>query len=116
MSSSSTSTAESWRQNRSPSGKRVKHLGQTFTRLLSEARGQEQREEAVVVELLPLLRLHVQERELEAEVELGVRRELDARRRGDLQLVREVEVDHLELREQHHRQRGDRVGRDAERR
>src|SRR5689334_3138782 len=98
MSSSSTSTDESWRQNRSPSGKRVKHLGQTFTRLLSESRGQEQRQEAVVVELFVLfLRLQVQERELEAEIELRARRELDARRRGDLQVVREVEVDHLEL-------------------
>src|ERR1043165_9113550 len=73
MSSSSTRIAESWRQNRSPSGNRVKHRGQTFKRLsalFAEPRLHEQREEPVVDRALPGRRLDVEQRELETDVEL----------------------------------------------
>src|SRR6185503_13195472 len=103
--SSSTRTAESCRQKRSPSGKRVKQRGQTFTgcpRSLAEPRLREQRQEPVVDRALTLGRLDVEQRELEADVELLARRELDAP--GDRHLERtgrRVEVGNAQLREDH---------------
>src|SRR2546425_5269091 len=103
MSSSSTRTAESWRQNRSPSGKRVKQRGQTFTRLVP--RLHEQGAVAIVDRALAVGRLDVQQDELQADVELLRRRELDPA--GDRDLERagaRVEVGNAELGEDHDRQ------------
>src|ERR1041384_4411853 len=99
MSSSSTRIAESWRQNLSPSGNRVKHRGQTFT-LFSEARLHKQRDETVVDRALALGRLEVEQRELEPHVELLVGRDLDARRDRDLERAgRGIEIGNAQLRE-----------------
>src|ERR1051325_5690288 len=116
MSSSSTRIAESWRQKRSPSGNRVKHRGQTFT-LFSNAGLDKQRDEAVVDRALALGRLDVEQGELEADVELLVRRELDASGDRDLEGPgRGVEIGNAQLTECDHGQLGDRVRRDADRR
>src|SRR5262245_40927401 len=97
MSSSSTRTAESCRQKRSPSGKRVKQRGHTFTASprslcslasLAKPRLQEQREEAVVDRALALRRHDIEQRELEPDIELLVRRELDSARDRDLEAAR----------------------------
>src|SRR5215813_7917817 len=104
MSSSSTRIAESWRQKRSPSGNREKQRGQTF-KLFSEARLDEQRQEAVVDRALTLRWHDVEQRELDPAGD----RDLEVARRG-------VEVRDPELRERHERQLRDRVGRDPERR
>src|SRR4051812_28280025 len=116
MSSSSTRTAESWRQKRSPSGNLVKHRGQTF-KLFSEAGLQEEREEAVVERLLGIGGIDVEQGELEADVELLVRRELDAPGDRNLEVALVgVEVDDPELGEHDERELGDRIGRDPDRR
>src|SRR3954463_8582027 len=118
MSSSSTRTAESCRQNRSPSGKRVKHRGQTFTcsSSLTEPRLHEGGKETVVDRALTLGRLDVEERELEADIELLVRRELEAA--SDRYLERtggRIEIGNAKLRKQNDREGRDRVRRDADR-
>src|SRR6185369_5351417 len=116
MSSSSTRIAESWRQNRSPSGNRVKHRGQTFT-LFSEAGLYEEGQEAVVDRALTLGWLDVEQGELEADVELLARRELDPAGDRDLEVAGVgVEVHDPQLSKHHQRELGDRVGRDADRR
>src|ERR1700755_2737836 len=99
MSSSSTRIAESWRQNRSPSGNLVKQRGQTFT-LSPEARLDEQRDEAVVDRALTVGRHDVEQGELEADVELLRRRGLEGRGDRDLERARRgVEVGYPELSE-----------------
>src|SRR4051812_37431076 len=109
MSSSSTRIAESWRQNRSPSGNRVKQRGQTFT-LFSDAGLDKERDEPVVDRALTFGRLDVEQHELEPDVELLARRELHARGQRDLKGARrKIEVGNAELAKRDHGQRRDRV-------
>src|SRR5256885_2038414 len=112
MSSSSTRIAESWRQNLSPSGNRVKHRGQTFT-LRSDAELNKSLEEAVGDGAGALGWLDVEQSEFQADIELLAGRELDPGGHRDLKVSgRGVEIGDAELGECDHRQWIDRVGGD----
>src|SRR5688500_17609349 len=122
MSCSSTSTAESCRQNRSASGKRVKHRGQTFNwvgSLATEPKLTVEGQEALIVELHALGNQHVEEGELCTDIDDPGGRELHGRgRRDDEALLgpAEVELGDDQLGAQDDRDQGVRVGDDADRR